>query len=113
MHRADETGVITFFVVVVVDAVLRLTANPLYRVAPRGVATVFAFAARRATTRRFVCGAEYTVVFVTARAVLPAFLRGTTRRDDVALFSGFVFTTISIGLVDCDTVTPGFRSVRI
>lgn len=63
----------------------------------------------RAITRRVFA----VFVFVAARAMLPELPRGTTRRADVEFDKGLVLTTTSIGLVDCDTVTPGFRSVRI
>ena len=112
MQRAADTGSLLG---VGCDVARLLLVTGAVRRLPRAiVGIVFVFVARRATTRRFVCGWAGCVAFdVAARAVVLEFLRGTTRRVDVASDNGLVFTTTSIGLVDCDTVTPGFRSVRI
>ena len=97
------------------DALRLLLVTGAVRRLPRAIVViVFVFVARRATTRRFVCCVAGCAVFVVvARADVLGFLRGTTRRADVEFDNGLVFTTTSIGFVDCDIVTPGFKSVRI
>lgn len=71
---------------------------------------------RRATTRRCDVvpaadlGALRTVVVPVVDAVADRAARGTTRRgaDNCS-----VLTTVFIGLVLCDVVTPGFNTVFI
>ena len=99
----------------------------MYDASPREDVRMVAVGRRplRATTRRFVFVARTGAVLVPVRAefadtvrravvfVAPRVVfvgRGTTRRGDDR---GIVFTTVLIGLVDCDVVTPGFRFVRI